>query len=189
MKRLIAPALALGIALVWTNAASAGVLRKLFHHNDCCEPCEPCCVSECKVVCEPCCNPCNDCCRPHVLRRVGRWVKGLVHHDDCCEPCCSDVTYNTPVVDDTAHVSPYVRPSPYVQPSPTPSYEMAPAPRRIEPTPAPSLHQPTPMPIESVPMQDMGYYNGGYNNGGYSNGSNRGVLRSIVSAPRRLLRR
>lgn len=125
MKRLLVPALAVGIAMVFASSASAGHLFDKLCHRDCgdpckpaCEPCKPACKPCCpKPACKPCCpkpacDPCDPCGGHHLGQKMKGWLHGLCHKD-CCDPCAGDAA-----------------PMPESQPAKGASiYEPAPAPR------------------------------------------------------------
>ena len=88
MKRLLVVALALGLAVTFAGTASAGLMDKLCHRDNGCDPCKPKC-EPCKPACpKPACDPCDPCARKHHL---GGKLKGLFHGTSChcnrCDPC------------------------------------------------------------------------------------------------------
>ena len=106
MKRLIVPAIALGLAIAFAQPASAGHLFDGLGHNDCCKPecpkpaCEPKCKTSClpkldlhrccpKPACKPACpKPCDACDNGHHLGSKLKDCFGkLCHKDKCCDPC------------------------------------------------------------------------------------------------------
>ena len=110
MKRLIVPALAMGLAIALATPARADGL--LGWCRDKCDPCKPKCETPCKPRCEPCCKlslpkinlckpacekpckpacpkPCDPCdpCGGHLSK-----IKGWFHGHGCnngCNPCGS----------------------------------------------------------------------------------------------------
>ena len=93
MKRLLVPALALGLAMVLANAAWAGLFDEPSHPGDCCKPkcslCKPKCKPHCpKPCCKPACpKPACDPCHANGLSKLKGCMKGLCHRDRCCSPC------------------------------------------------------------------------------------------------------
>src|SRR5262245_50137191 len=100
MKRMLVPALALGVAMAVAKPAWAGHLFDgLSHGNGCCEStpacdsCQPACKPKCFSLCRPSCpKPCEPAC-PQPCDSCGghRWgghLRGLFgrcgHNDSCC---------------------------------------------------------------------------------------------------------
>ena len=110
MKRMLVPALALGMAFALAKPAWAGHLFDGLRHGDgcceqpckpacpkpACEPCKPKCFSLCKPSCpkpcEPACpKPCDDACGGGC--NLGGHPKGMFthsgHRDSGCNSCSS----------------------------------------------------------------------------------------------------
>jgi hypothetical protein len=95
MKRMMVPALALGLAMAFAAPARAGLLDCL--HRDKCDPCRPKCEAPCKPRCEPCRPACpkpSDPCHGGHFSKLRGLFHGHKHGNGCkpaCDPCGAPV--------------------------------------------------------------------------------------------------
>jgi hypothetical protein len=127
MKRMLVPALALGLAFAIARPALAGhFLDGLRHRDGCCEPAcstpRPKCFSRCKTECaKPCETECSKPCDPCGGHRFGSRLRGMfshLRHRDCGSDTCNTCG-NGEIIS-----SPSGAPAPAPAPAPMPQTRM-----------------------------------------------------------------
>ncbi len=119
MKRLIVPALALGLAIAFATPASAGLWDHDGGKGNCCEPCKPKCP---KPVCKPKCKPASEkSCDPCHKGCLGCKLKGWcgLGHKKSCDPCNGGAAPAAPASQAPAKSAAEFGPGPRLQPIPS----------------------------------------------------------------------
>jgi hypothetical protein len=131
MKRMLVPALALGLAFAIVRPALAG---HLFGRGDgCCEStCDsgcarPRCFSGCRSSCSTCETSCSNSCDPCGGHHFGSRLRGIFRHGRCDSGCNTCNSCNTCSTGDTWG-SGEMMPAPSSAPAPSPAPAPAPMP-------------------------------------------------------------